>query len=159
MSAPATATTHPPRTGGTPDLASLKRGMRLGAFLLLAVGGIIFLGSILHPLEWFQSSPYPPQNVVYGATTATSPTPASACDYAHRKLVLGSEPVVFNPGAACAYNFTVAEGAIEFDGPDGSVVVEANEPVQQHMFVETARAVNGHAVLKYQLYPMGANHG
>jgi hypothetical protein len=77
----------------------------------------------------------------------------SQCDYAHRKLELGSEPVAFNPGARCAYNFTVAEGAVEFDGPDGSVVVKANTPVQQHLWIETARAVNGHAVLLYQLYP------
>jgi hypothetical protein len=86
-----------------------------------------------------------------GITVSTAIT--SQCDYAHRKLELGSEPVAFNPGARCAYNFTVAEGAIEFGGPDGSVVVEANTPVQQHLWIETARAVNGHAVLLYQLYP------
>ena len=101
----------------------------------------------------------PPKAPVYGKASAqmmpaaTAFSPTGQCDYSHKRLELGSEPVAFNPGARCAYRFTVKEGAVEFDGPDGKTMVEPNTLVDMHSWDETVRAVNGHAVFLYQLYP------
>ncbi len=147
MSAPAASTAPAPQTGGAPNLAQLKRWLWTAGGLLIIVGVLLLAGWLFHPWTLFTPS----------RTTSVQESviqqPLTQCDYAHRRLDLTSAPTVFNPGARCAYRFTVAEGTIEFDGPDGKMTVEANHPVSVQMWTETARAVNGHAVLLYQLYP------
>jgi len=116
--------------------------------------------AVIIAIVWIKSSPWAgmtsiqnvTQNARYTTTTTASPLEAQ-CDYSHKRLELGSEPVAFNPGARCAYRFTVKEGAVEFDGPDGKTMVEPNTLVDMHSWDETVRAVNGHAVFLYQLYP------
>ncbi len=115
----------------------------LGIVLVVAFGVWALLSAVITPFKISGRSvaARDMQEVVEGQ-----------CNGLTQTLELGSEAIVFNPNALCTTNFSVEGGAIELIGPFGSITLKPGEKrCLPDMWFESARAVDGHAVLLYQL--------